>query len=53
MGKIKNSMYNRIIINNNTFREDQDEVYMIDDFVINLIAATPQKPNVNVVKQNE
>ena len=33
--------------------EDQDEVYMIDDFVIDLIAATPQKPNVNVVKQNE
>ena len=33
--------------------EDQDEVYMIDDFVINLIAATPQKPIVNVVKQNE
>ena len=31
--------------------EDQDEVYMIDDFVIDLIAATPQKPNVNVVKK--
>ena len=33
--------------------EDQDEVYMIDDFVINFIAATSQKSNVNVVKQNE